>query len=71
MDLSCLPGICSVSTVRKSSLSGYIINPLFTEFVQSRWLDIGLFFFAFLLTSTSSQSIKNAISNHLDHTLGQ
>ena len=36
----------------------HIINPLLTKFVRSRWLDIGLGFFASLWTSTSSRSIN-------------
>ena len=40
------------------------VNPLLTKFVQSRWLDIGLGFFASLWTSTLSRSINtNANAN--------
>ena len=49
----------------------YIVNPLLTKLVQSRWLNIG---FSFSLTSTSSRSIKTQertwpISSYLDITL--
>ena len=40
------------------SCLSYIINPLLTKLVRSRWLDIGLVLFL-------------RVSSHLDHTLGQ
>ena len=46
----CPPGIFRVSSTRKSSLFGHLINPLLTKLVRSRWLDIGLvLFFAFFM----------------------
>ena len=55
-------------TARKSSFFGHIIKPLLNKHVWSRWLYIGSFFFAFLLTSTSSEvSVnKNANKNFAD-----
>ena len=37
--------------------------PFLARLVRSRWLDIGLVFFAFLLTLTSSPSIKTHKKN--------
>ena len=53
-----------------------IINSLLTKLVWSTWLDIGSFFFAPLLTSTSPCSIKPEkrawpVSSNLDLVLGQ
>ena len=44
-----LAGPSCVGPARKISLFGYFINPLLTKFVSSRWLSVGLFFFAFLV----------------------
>ena len=46
----CALGISRVGPASKSFLFGHIINPLLTKLVGSRWLNIALFFFAFLLT---------------------
>ena len=77
MGLSCLPGISRVGTERKRSVFGHKINPFLTKLVRLRWMDIvASFVFAFLLTSTSSRSIKMQkktwpISSHLDLTFAQ
>ena len=44
-----LAGPSCVGPARKISLFVYFINPLLTKFVSSRWLSVGLFFFAFLV----------------------
>ena len=48
---------------KKFSLSSYDINPLLTKRVRSRWLNIGQVIFAFILTTTSSRSIKTQQKN--------
>ena len=51
-------GLPAVSRM-KNFPESHIINPFLTNFVRSRWLDIGLvLFFASLWTSTSSRSIN-------------
>ena len=71
---SCSLGISRVGPARKSSLFGYIINPLLTKpQMVGYWPRT---FFAFSLTSTSSRSIKTQkrtwpTSGHLDLPLGQ
>ena len=51
-------GLPTVSR-KKNFPKSHIINPLLTQFVRSRWLDIGLvLFFASLWTSTLSRSIN-------------
>jgi len=58
MALSCLLRIsCCVLQANSLLFSILIINPLLAKLVQSRWLDIGLFF-AWFWTSTPSQSIN-------------
>ena len=48
-----LPGQPAVSQDKFSSPESYIINPLLTKLVRSRWLDIGFVpFLADLWTST-------------------
>ena len=42
MGSSCPLGICGVGPARISSLFGYILNPLLTKLVRSKWLYIGL-----------------------------
>ena len=65
-------GIFRFVPVSKSSVFGHTISPLLTKLVRSRWQNIGLVFFAFLLTSNSSRSTKKqTISSHLNLTLGQ
>ena len=62
---------------KKNFPESYIVNPLMTKLVRSRWLDIGLvLFFACLWTSTSFRSINLQIKNldniqPLDLTLGR
>ena len=59
MDPSYPFGISRVGPARTTSLFGYVINPLLTKLVRSRWLYIGLVLFAVLLTSISSRSRKS------------
>ena len=54
-----LPDVSRKQNFTKS----HIINPLLTKFVRSRWLDIGLLFFASLWTSTWSRSINTQKKN--------
>ena len=70
MNPSCrLLGIPHISPRRESCLYGYIVNPLLTKLIQSRWLWIlSSFFFTFLWTKRKSRSI---IFSHLDLTLDQ
>ena len=42
----------------------HIINPILTKFVRSKWLDVGLVFFANLRTSTSV-SVENTQKKNL------
>ena len=58
MGPSCPLAICCIAALWKKKAFGHIINPLFTKLVRSRWLDIGLFRFYLLSSSTPSQSIK-------------
>ena len=51
---------------KKNFPESHIINPLLTKFFRSRWLDIGLSFFARLWTSTSSRSISTQKKNLAD-----
>ena len=49
---------------KQNFTKSYIINPLLTKFVRSRWQDIGLvLFFASLWSSTSSRSINTQKKN--------
>ena len=50
----------------KNFPKSHVINPLFTKFVRSRWLDIGLvLFFASSWTSTSSRSTNTQKKQNL------
>ena len=68
MDLSCLLGI-ALSVPTKAKFFGVMFWPYNKSFIaqacfRSRWLDIGLVpFFAFLWTSTLSQSLKTQKKN--------
>ena len=63
MGSSCPPGISRVSTSRKSSLFGHLINPLLTKLVWSRWQYIGLVLFCIFIDLHFVYSIKNVKRN--------
>ena len=64
--LAFLPGTRNKSflILNKALSFCYLLNRLLTKLVWLRWLDIGLFLFAFLLTSTSFQSLKKDLSQY-------
>ena len=69
MDPSCPFGISRVGLARTSSLFGYVINPLLTKLVRSRWLYIGLVLFAVLLTETKIAKTRTwPVSSHIGRT---
>ena len=58
MGLSYLLSISPISSARKCSLYGHIMNPLLTKVVHSRRLDFCLILSCLSLPLTSSQSIQ-------------